>query len=103
MSRPWFETRPNLIERIRAELRVRYPDLQVVEEAGVVFARGSLPIIHQGMELDRYQIEIAFPSDYPKDPTESSRDGRQGAPRPPPDGSVRNFFISQSLVKAGHP
>lgn len=134
MSRPWFETRSRLLERIGADLRVRYPDLQVVQEAGVVYARGSLPIIYQGIALDRYQIEIVFPPDYPKSlPRVRETGGRvplvldrhvipstgtaclfveedwlAEAGREPDffeflDGPVRNFFIGQSLVEAGHP
>jgi len=66
MTKPWFETRPKLLGRIRDGLRVRFPDLQVVQEVGLVYVRGSFPIVHDDIALDRYQIEIEFPPDYPK-------------------------------------
>jgi hypothetical protein len=98
----------------------------------VVYIRGSLPIIHQGIELDRYQMEIAFPPDYPKSlPRIRETAGRVplvlDRPSTPSTGTaclfvdwlaevgrepdfieyldepVRNFFIGQSLVEAGHP
>lgn len=65
MRRSWFENRPRLLGRIRDDLRARYPDLQVVQEAGLVFVRGSLPIVHDEVVLDRFQIEIEFAPDYP--------------------------------------
>lgn len=57
--------RPKLLEKIKADLGA-YPDLQIVNESGTLYVRGSFPIIHNGIELDRFQIEIEFPPDYPR-------------------------------------
>ena len=66
MCKPWFRVRPKFLEGIRSDLRTRYPDLQLIEKGDAVYLRGSFPIVHDGQTLDRYQIEIGFPSDYPK-------------------------------------
>lgn len=77
MSKPWFKARPKLLETIRADLRARYPDLRLVEDGDGVLALGSFPIVHDSRILDRYQIQIAFPRDYPKElPTVREVGGR---------------------------
>lgn len=65
MIKPWFKRQPKLLEAIRKDLEARYPDLRLLEESDTVFVRGSFPIAHEGHVLDRFQIEVEFPLDYP--------------------------------------
>src|SRR5436189_2052332 len=57
--------RPNL-EDLREEIAGVYPDLRVTNEGGVIHVRGSFPIVHEGEVLDRFQITIELPHDFPK-------------------------------------
>jgi hypothetical protein len=133
MTKPWFKREPELAERIRRDLEARYPDLRFVEEGEAAFVRGSFPIVHEGYVLDRYQVEVEFPRDYPL----ALPHVRETGGRIPHildrhvlsdgaaclfveedwllaiggessfleflDGPVRNFLLGQSLVEAGKP
>ena len=131
MRKAWHRVNPTLFERIKAEVESAYPNLHFYIENGVVFVRGSFPIIHENKILDRYSIEIEFPHDYPKSvPIVREVGGR--IPRTAdyhmsktgeaclflPDerwqvnpldatfldflnGPVRNFFLGQTLVSLG--
>jgi hypothetical protein len=66
MKNPWHKADPNLLEQLKAEIERDYPNLHFFIEGDIVFARGSFPISHEGRILDRYQIEIEFPHDYPE-------------------------------------
>jgi hypothetical protein len=46
------------VERLRSDLAARFPSLHVFETDGVV--RGTLPIEHDGVELDGFLIEVAL-------------------------------------------
>lgn len=61
---PWQKSSPELLDAIRALLADRYPTLHVYVER-VVVVRGTFPVVHEGRELDRYQVEILFPDGYP--------------------------------------
>jgi len=65
MSRPWYKLKPILLEQIKSETQSKYPNLNFYIENGLVFIRGSFPIVHEGAVLDRYLIEVLFPNDYP--------------------------------------
>ncbi len=66
MTTPWFRTQPQLLNAVKEAVRAKYPDLIVCDERETVFIRGSLAIVHDGETLDRYQVEIEFPPDYPR-------------------------------------
>lgn len=115
------------------EIPAKYPDLRVVAEQGAVFIRGNLPVMDGTEILDRLQIEIKLPSDFPESipvlrevggriPWHGDRHVNQGTGEACPivpeewlvrperdsiiaflDGPVRNFFIGQILVEAGQP
>ncbi len=65
MSRPWFEADPSALERLERTLRARYPTLHAFIEDGVCMVRGTYPVIEGGRPIDRYELEIALPPDYP--------------------------------------
>jgi len=65
MSRPWHKADPGRLEKMRAEVQAAYPNLHFYPQSDRVLVRGTLPIIHEGEELDRYAVEIVLLSDYP--------------------------------------
>ena len=131
MSRPWQKAGPVLFEKLKAEVGQAYPNLHFYQERGVVFVRGSFPIVHEETLLDRFLIETQFPDDYPESlPIVRETGGR--IPRTvdfhmsksgeaclflpderwwvfPPgstfldflNGPVRNFFLGQALIQTG--
>lgn len=127
----WHTRRPDLLDEIRRDLAQRYPSLHVVVDADCVRVCGTLPITHDGRELERYAIEIRFAADYP----DSIPEVRETSGRIPKtderhfdgdgtaclfvpderdwiwpvgasfleflDGPVRTFFLAQSIVSLG--
>lgn len=65
MSRPWHKADPVRLEKMRAELQAVYPNLHFYPQGDRVLVRGTLPILHEGEELDRYAVEIVLLADYP--------------------------------------
>lgn len=61
---PWFVRKPHLLAEVRAAL-TEYPDLRLMETPVGVMIRGTFPVKHDGAVIDRFQVEIWFPSDYP--------------------------------------
>lgn len=133
MKRSWYEKHPELLRAMEAEVPKQYPDLRVVNECGAVSIRGSFPVMDGRDVLDRFQIEISLPPDFPdstpvlreiggKIPWHEDRHVNQSngeacpivpeewLVRPEHDsilafleGPVRNFFLGQILVEAGQP
>lgn len=127
----WFEEDPALYAETQAETTSVYPHLHFFIQRRVVFVAGSFPLIHDNIEIDRYQIEIELPDNYPGGIPRVREIGRRipiTADRhmyndgtaclfviedwliTNPNGTnlltflngpVRNFFIGQSLVEAG--
>lgn len=68
VSRHWHEEHPNLVKEIEQELARHYPTLRLDVRNGEAEVRGTFPILDDdGTELDRWQVSIALPSDYPND------------------------------------
>lgn len=65
MKKVWFKINPGLLEEIKKEIECDYPNLHIYVENETVFIRGSFPITFENEILDRYQVEIEFPIDYP--------------------------------------
>jgi hypothetical protein len=65
MTRPWFEADPAALERLERTLRARYPTLHAFIEDGACMVRGTYPVIEGGRAIDRYEVKIALPPDYP--------------------------------------
>lgn len=112
---------------------MRFPDLRVVTERDAVYINGSFPVVDGTEVLDRFQIEIEIPPEFPdsipilrevsgripwhEDRHVNQRNG-EACPIVPEewllrpdhgsilaflDGPVRNFFLGQILVEAGQP
>jgi hypothetical protein len=131
MSGPWHKREPTLLQQLKQELERGYQDLGVLADGDCVYLRGSFPIIHQEIELDRFQIEVKIPQDFPKNiPLVKDLGGRVPLNNPDwhtydsgflcvivpeewlitpqsgsvvafLDGPVRNFFIAHALAEAG--
>jgi hypothetical protein len=67
MIAPWFERDPTAFAALQALLLARYGTLRTGIEEGVAVLQGSYGIVHDGHEIDRYQLRIALPADYPND------------------------------------
>lgn len=66
MKRPWHQMRPVLLTQVRQDVEQFCPTLHVFAERDGVTIRGTFPVRHDGQELDRYAIRIAFPDVYPE-------------------------------------
>ncbi len=129
MRRPWHKADPGLLEKVRAEIQAAYPALNFYPEGDRVLVRGTFPVLHDGEVLDRYSVEIEMLADYPESiPIVREVGGRiprtadchmnakgeaclflpderwQVYPRGTTlleflNGSVRNFFLGQSLFR----
>jgi hypothetical protein len=124
---------PRSIGQLRQTLRDRYPELGVVSEDGKILIRGSFPVVHQSKILDRFQIEIELPPNFPDStpiireiggriphiPDRHMNPNGEACPLVPEEwlllfredrtvigfleGPVRNFFLAESLVERGEP
>lgn len=65
MSRPWHKADPARLEKMRAEVQATYPNLHFYPQGDRVLVRGTLPILHEGEDLDRYAVKIVLPAGYP--------------------------------------
>ncbi len=65
MKKPWYIDNPELLEEVRASLRKGYPNLHLSTNGDKILVKGSFPVFHDGVVLDRYQIEIDLLPDYP--------------------------------------
>jgi hypothetical protein len=66
MTVSWHERDPSLLNHLRDELENKYPDLRVVIDGGLVYLEGSLPLVHESTELDRFHIRIKIPPEFPE-------------------------------------
>lgn len=64
----WYLSNPALLEEVQELVAAELPAFHVDVENGVVFVRGSLLLKNSetGIEIDRYDIEVQLPDDYPK-------------------------------------
>jgi hypothetical protein len=131
MTGTWFEKQPALLAEVHRAIAADQPDLRATIVDGAVQVRGSYSVRDGGAVLDRYQVEIRFPHDYPttmpvveeiggrilRTPDRHiSGDGSACLLVPEEwllagdqsfgaflDGPMKNFFLGQLLVDAGKP
>jgi len=133
MSQAWHRRRPELVKQTREDLRALYPTLHLFIEAdGTAVVAGTFPVRDPtGRVLDRYQVSITLPEDYPRSlpivrevggripwkpefhvnangtacvllPDDRWRCFPEGAPFVQfLDGPLHDFFLGQSLVALG--
>ncbi len=129
----WHRRNPKLVQDIRADLAGAYPNLHLfIDEDGAAEVRGTFPVpSHDGRVLDRYQVRIELPPDYPRAmpvvreiggripwhpdyhampdgtacvllPDDRWRCFPVGAPfKQFLDGPVHDFFLGQAIVERG--
>ena len=66
----WFKENPNKLTELKNDLFREFPSLQVIEHDGKIIVRGGFPVVQDGVELNRYSVEIIFPDNYPLHPPE---------------------------------
>jgi len=124
-----LEEKPALLEEVRNAIAADQPDLRVAIVDGLVSARGSYALRDGDIVLDRYEVEIKFPREYPKAlpvveeiggriprtaDRHISRDGTACLLVPEEwllsqdqsfkaflSGPMKSFFLGQLLVEAG--
>lgn len=65
----WHRADPDALGRLRAELAEHYPTLHIYEIMDDwVRISGSLPIEHEGQELDLFKVKIWIPPTFQRDP-----------------------------------
>jgi hypothetical protein len=65
MTVPWFEREPEAYDAVRRILVEKYPTLHARKIGGTVVVKGTLGVSHEGVEVDRYSLELKLPDDYP--------------------------------------
>lgn len=62
----WQTDRTPFFKEEQRAIRKAFPDVEMLESAGLIFLRGDFPVHdNNGNELARYRLEIIFPSNYP--------------------------------------
>jgi hypothetical protein len=61
----WHRNDPTLYEKDKAEVETHFPELRFAVEDGVVYIRGSFPVLFEGQVLDRYAVELQLPRNHP--------------------------------------
>jgi hypothetical protein len=129
---PWHREEPNVVEHLRADLARKYPDLHLSLDGDVGYLRGTFPVIHDGVELDRFTVEIRIPEAFPREipivfekahriphdvdwhtfqsgnlcvivPEEWFLNPHSDSLIAYLDGPLRNYFINHALAEAGQP
>jgi hypothetical protein len=67
MKAPWFLTNPALYAQIKGQVAAAYPNLHFSIRDHTAFLSGSFLLMEGERIIDRFLIEIEFPSDYPRD------------------------------------
>lgn len=130
MRAPWHKRNPEVLVQLKLELAQKYPDLCLVLENNLVHLKGGFSIVHEGVELDRFQVDIMVPADFPDHiPVVWELGGRvprtadwhtyisgslcvivpeewlinpvAGSVMAFLDGPLRNYFIAHALAEAG--
>ncbi len=64
-GRTWYEADPTLYAQIVREVKAVYRNLYFSTQDDIVYLKGSFPISDGERVIDRYQIEVEFPLDFP--------------------------------------
>lgn len=65
MTLSWFDKNPLAMQTLERILRSKYPTLHAFVEDGVCVVRGSYSVMDGDQVIDRYDLQIVLPSDYP--------------------------------------
>lgn len=126
----WYLESPNRPEELRSVLAAKYPDLHFTLEGEIGWLRGSFPVVHDGQEIERFQIEVRIPAKFPREiplaretahripldrdwhvfnggglctvvPEEWLLNPKAKSIIAYLDGPLRNYFINHALAEAG--
>lgn len=76
-GRAWHHRDRDLFAQTVQEVAAEYPDLRLSVRNGLVYCTGSFLLLKAGQEVDRYEIEVKLPADFPAGvPTVYERAGR---------------------------
>lgn len=64
---PWHIARPEQYAAEVEEVRQCFPHLHFHASREAVMAKGTFPVIHDGVELARYSVHVMIPGSYPQD------------------------------------
>lgn len=64
-EKPWHELNPEFFRQVTTETLSEYPELRVAERQQTIFLEGPFRLIHEGREVDCFEVEIELPHDYP--------------------------------------
>lgn len=64
-GKPWFRANPDLYRQVQAEILAEFPNMRSAERDGQVFLEGAFPLIEDGQVVDRFEIEVEMPWNYP--------------------------------------
>jgi len=67
MNIPWYLESPETYAQMRAEIEAIYPDLKFSVVDDLIILQGNFPIIEGKVVLDRFNIEIKIPKNFPED------------------------------------
>lgn len=62
----WFLKNPALLNQVRNLVSKNYPDLRIDDSTDRITLRGSFPVYVKDAVVDRFQIEVEFPDNYPE-------------------------------------
>lgn len=62
----WFLKNPPLLNQVKNLIAKNYPDLRVCTFADKVTLRGSFPVYVNSTVVDRFNVEIELPGNYPE-------------------------------------
>jgi hypothetical protein len=68
MSKPWFKKYPGRYTQEKEQVKRKYPELSFSEKSPNIVVHGAFPVLGESGEvLDRYQIRIRVPPDFPNE------------------------------------
>lgn len=67
MKKPYAIFDGRALAELELVLAERYPDLRLTVENGRLVLKGSFPVVYEGEALDRFQIEMWIPPDFPEE------------------------------------
>jgi hypothetical protein len=131
MNGVWHRRQPDAFAQLNGDLHKKYPDLSAVLAGDFVQIQGGFPVVHEGVEIDRFQIRVVVPPEFPRRvPVVFELGGRVPLQNPEwhtyhngglclivpeewlinpqhasliafLDGPVRNYFIAHALAEEG--
>jgi hypothetical protein len=65
--KPWHEREQGALAELEHRVAATYPTLHVVVENGLVHVRGTFPVLHDLLELDRFEVDVVLARNHPRE------------------------------------